>query len=162
MYNKSMNILKRVGQFIFSVGVVIAAGGLGSIATTPNIPTWYAALDKPPLLPPDEVFGPVWGVLYLMMGIALFLAWIAPKKEQGLIYIAFFAQLLLNTAWSWAFFGLQQPWLGFLVIILLIAAITWTIFEFKKVSSAAARLLVPYLMWVLFATYLTIGVAVLN
>lgn len=157
-----MDIAKRVGQFIVSIGVVLAAGQLGSLATIPNIPTWYAGLDKPPLLPPNEVFGPVWGVLYVLMGIALFLVWIAPKKEQGLVYIAFFAQLLLNVAWSWAFFSLQQPWLGFFVIILLIAAIIWTIREFAKVSRPAAGLLVPYLVWVMFATYLTIGVAILN
>lgn len=157
-----MNFLKRTGQFIASISVVLAAGGLGSLATIPNIPSWYEALDKPPLLPPNEVFSPVWGVLYVLMGLALFLVWIAPKKQQGLVYIAFFTQLLLNTAWSWAFFGLQQPWLGFAVILLLIAAIVWTIYEFKKVSKPAAGLLVPYLAWVLFATYLTVGVAILN
>lgn len=158
-YTKHM--IKRIIQFVMAIGVSFAAGGLGSLATTPNIPTWYAGLDKPPLLPPNEVFGPVWGVLYLMMGIALFLVWIAPK-QQVLVYIAFFTQLILNTLWSVVFFGLQQPWVGVVVILLLIGAIVWTIREFYKVSKHAAGLLLPYLLWVLFATYLTIGVALLN
>jgi benzodiazapine receptor len=157
-----MDILKRIGQFIASVGIATTAGALGSVATTPNIPTWYADLDKPPLLPPNEVFGPVWGVLYLLIGIALFLAWITPKKNAGLVYVAFFTQLALNAAWSWAFFGLQLPWLGVLVILLLLAAIVWSIAEFRKVSKSAAGLMLPYLAWTLFATYLTFGVVILN
>lgn len=157
-----MHILKRVGQFIVSIGVSFAAGGIGSLATVPNIPTWYVSLDKPPLLPPNEVFGPVWNILYLMMGIALFLVWIAPRKEKKMPCIAFFIQLLLNTLWSLVFFGLQLPWLGVVVIGALIGAIVWTMIEFKRVSKVAAGLLVPYLIWVLYAAYLTIGIAVLN
>lgn len=158
-----MNTLKRIGQFIASIAVPLAAGGIGSLATVPNIPTWYAGLDKPPLLPPNEVFGPVWGVLYLLMGIALFLIWIAPKqKQKRSAYIAFFTQLALNTLWSLVFFGLHLPWLGLAVILLLIAAIIWAMSECSKVSKPAMWLLLPYLLWVSFATYLTIGVAVLN
>ncbi len=157
-----MNIMKRIAQFIVSIGVSFAAGGIGSLATVPNIPTWYESLQKPPLLPPNEVFGPVWSILYLFMGIALFLVWITPKKDQKLLYVAFFAQLILNTVWSLVFFGLQLPWLGVIIILSLIGAIIWTILEFKKVSKLAAGLLVPYLVWVAFATYLTIGVALLN
>lgn len=157
-----MEILKRIGQFFLSVSVVLAAGRLGSLATTPNIESWYEPLTKPPLVPPNEVFGPVWIFLYLLIGISLFLVWIAPKKKQCWLYISFFVQLILNTAWSFAFFGLQRPWLGVLVISLLIAAIIWTIQTFRVVSKPAAILMVPYLFWVLFATYLTIGVAVLN
>ena len=74
-----MKNLKRAGQFILSLTIVFAAGVLGSLATVPNIPTWYEGLDKPPLLPPNEVFGPVWSVIYLMIAVALFLVWILPK-----------------------------------------------------------------------------------
>lgn len=157
-----MMTLKKIAQCILAVGVSFAAGGLGSLATTPNIPTWYAGLDKPPLLPPNEVFGPVWSVLYLLIGVALFLVWTSPKKDKGLVYVAFFVQLALNTIWSLVFFGLQQPWLGVVVIGVLIATIVWTIKTFWSVSRVAAALMIPYLLWVLFATYLTIGVAVLN
>jgi len=158
-----MDMLKRVGQLILCVAISFVAGGLGSIATTANIPTWYAGLDKPPLLPPNEVFGPVWSVLYLMIGIALFLVWVAAtERSKKWAYGAFFLQLVLNTLWSFAFFGLHLPWLGVVVIVALIGAIVWTIYEFMKVSRLAIWLFVPYLAWVLFATYLTVGVAVLN
>ena len=160
-----MKTLKNIGQFLLSLIVVFAAGGLGSLATVPNIPTWYEGLNKPPLLPPNEVFGPVWSVIYLMIAIALFLVWILPKKDKKdspLIYVAFFAQLVLNTLWSVTFFGLQMPWLAFVVILLLNTAIIWTMREFYKVSVQAFGLFVPYILWVMFATYLNIGVAILN
>ncbi len=157
-----MEIAKRIGQLIVSIGVSFAAGALGSLATVQNIPTWYAGLDKPPLLPPNEVFGPVWSVLYLMMGVALFLVWTSDSKHKTKAYTAFFAQLVLNTLWSLVFFGLHLPWLGFVVILLLIGTIIWTMYEFRKISQSAMWLFVPYLAWVSFATYLTIGVAILN
>lgn len=157
-----MKIVKRIGQFIASVGVTFAAAGLGSIATVQNIPTWYEGLDKPPLLPPNEVFGPVWSVLYVMIGVALFLVWISTEKKRPMTYVSFFAQLVLNTLWCVVFFALHQPWLGFVVIVALIGTIVWTMREFRPVSKPAAWLFVPYLLWVLFATYLTVGVAVLN
>ena len=158
-----MELAKRIGQLIVCVAVSFAAGGLGSIATVANIPTWYAGLDKPPLLPPNEVFGPVWSVLYLMIGIALFLVWISQAKQpKKRAYAAFFSQLILNTLWSFVFFGLHLPWLGVVVIVALIGTITWTMYEFKKLSQPAMWLFAPYLAWVLFATYLTVGVAVVN
>ena len=96
------------------------------------------------------------------MGIALFLVWRSRSKKSGLLYVAFFLQLILNTVWSLVFFGLQQPAMGVAIILVLSGAIIWTIREFARVSKPAAILLVPYLLWVGFATYLTIGVAVLN
>lgn len=157
-----MQYLKRIGQLIASVAVSLGAGGLGSIATVQNIPTWYAGLEKPPLLPPNDVFGPVWSVLYVMIGVALFLVWISREKKSARPYVAFFTQLALNTLWCFMFFGLHLPWLGFAVIVALVGAIVWTMREFAPISKAAAWLFVPYLAWVLFATYLTVGVAGLN
>lgn len=157
-----MQHFKRIGQFIAAIAISFAAGGIGSLATIANIPNWYAGLEKPPLLPPNEVFGPVWSVLYLLMGVALFLVWVAPKRRSGKYYLAFFTQLILNALWSLVFFGLHQPWIGFVIIVILIAAIAWNIREFAKISKPASSLQVPYLLWVLFATYLTIGIAVLN
>jgi tryptophan-rich sensory protein len=158
-----VNYIKSAGKLVASIAVSFAAGGLGSLATIPNIPSWYTGLDKPPLLPPNEVFGPVWSVLYLLMGIALFLVWNRTTESPALKgYYAFGLQIVLNTVWSIVFFGLHLPWLGVVVIIGLIAAIVWTILEFKKHSKIAALLLVPYLLWVCFATYLTLGVAFLN
>ncbi len=157
-----MNILKRIGQLVASIGVTFAAAGVGSFFTVQNIPTWYEGLDKPPLLPPNEVFGLVWSVLYFLIGVALFLVWIQKDKKEKGTYMSFFAQLVLNTLWCVVFFGLHLPWVGLVVILLLIGAIVWTMRVFAGVSKLAMWLFVPYLAWVTFATYLTIGVAVLN
>jgi tryptophan-rich sensory protein len=155
--------LTAVAKLIASIAVSFVAGGLGSLATIPNIPSWYAGLDKPPLLPPNEVFGPVWSILYTLMGIALFLVWNRTSKESAhKAYYAFGLQIILNTVWSVVFFGLHLPWLGLIIIVGLIASIIWTMVEFKKHSVVALWLLAPYLVWVCFATYLTTGVAFLN
>lgn len=157
-----MNILKRIGQFVASIGVSFAAAGIGSFFTVQNIPTWYEGLHKPPLLPPNEVFGPTWSVLYFLIGVALFLIWIQKGKKDKGTYVSFFTQLVLNTLWCVVFFGVHLPWVGFAVILLLLGAIAWAMRAFAKVSKPAMWLFVPYLLWVIFAAYLTIGVAVLN
>ncbi len=157
------DFLKRTGQLIACVAVAFAAGAIGSLATVPNIPTWYAGLEKPPLLPPNEIFGPVWSILYLLIGVALFLVWISKEtKTFTKAYLPFYVQLTLNAVWSIAFFGLHLPWVGCVIIIALIGAILRTLMVFKHYSRIAAWLFVPYLLWVLFATYLTFGVALLN
>lgn len=97
-----------------------------------------------------------------MIGVALFLVWIQPKGQRRETYASFFTQLILNTLWCVVFFGLHLPWLGVAVILLLIGAIVWTMREFAKVSKTAMWLFVPYVAWVAFATYLTVGVAILN
>jgi len=149
-------------KLIASLVIPFVAGAIGNLATLPNIPTWYADLEKPLFNPPNFVFGPVWSVLYLLMGISLYLVWTTKAKGKAAAYIAFTAQLVLNTAWSLLFFGLHSPELGILVILLLIGAIVTTIINFYRFSKPAAYLLVPYLLWVSFATYLTVGVALLN
>lgn len=152
-------------KFLVVVGSILlsfAAGGLGTLATTPNIPTWYAGLDKPPLNPPNWVFGPVWSVLYLLMGIALALVILQAARRKTTAYVWFGAQLVLNTLWSVVFFGLHLPWLGVLVIALLIGALVMTMLRFRRLVPLAAWLLLPYLAWVCFATYLNLGVALLN
>ena len=154
---------KKILIFIASILGSFAAGAIGSLATMPNIPTWYAALSKPPLNPPNWVFGPVWSTLYLLMGIALALVIIeTAKKSKANAYYWFGAQLILNTLWSLAFFGLQAPWLGVVVIAALIFSIVMTMRAFYPFKKASTWLLTPYLAWVCFATYLTVGVALLN
>ncbi len=139
-----------------------AAAAIGNLATIPNIPSWYAALEKPLLNPPNFVFGPVWTVLYVLMGISLFLVWNSGGAVKQRAYIAFGVQLVLNTLWSIVFFGLHQPWIAAFVIVALIVAIVATIVTFRRYSMIAVWLLVPYLAWVCFATYLNIGIALLN
>lgn len=154
---------ENIPKFIIALLAAFIPGFLGSLATTPNIPSWYSGLDKPPLIPPNEVFGPVWSVLYLLIGISLYLVIISekdlPKKPA---YMAYAAQLVLNLLWSLVFFGLQMPWLAAVVIVLLIISIIWNIRVSKRFSKIAAYLLIPYFLWVCFATYLNLGVAVLN
>lgn len=154
---------KKIMVFVISIIGSFAAGAIGSLATAPNIPTWYATLEKPLLNPPNWIFGPVWSVLYLLMGIALGLIILeASKRSKKRAYFWFGLQLALNTAWSLVFFGLHSPWLGVAVIIALIISIVMTIREFYQFNRYSAWLLVPYLAWVCFATYLTIGIALLN
>jgi tryptophan-rich sensory protein len=140
------------------------AGLLGSLFTTPAIPTWYQTLNKPSFTPPSWLFAPVWIGLYLLMGISLFLVW--KKREQDLrvneALMIFFIQLILNAFWSIAFFGLRSPLLGLVDIIFLWMGILLTIQKFFKISRNGALLLLPYLLWMSFAALLNFSLWVLN
>jgi len=154
----------RVIQFVAAVGVCLVAAAIGSLFTMPAIPTWYAGLIKPALSPPSWIFGPVWTVLYILMGIALYLVWIRgwDRKDVKVAMTIFGVQLILNVLWSYLFFGLQSPFLALIEIVLLWIAILMTILAFYRVSVPAAVLLVPYILWVTFASYLTYGIYMLN
>ncbi|MCM2466404.1 TspO/MBR family protein [Methanoculleus oceani] len=158
------SVYVRVTQLFTSITICLLAALIGSIFTTPAIPTWYAALAKPELNPPAWVFGPVWTVLYILMGIALYLVWSRGwgQKNVRVAMAIFGIQLVLNVLWSYLFFGLQAPYFAFLEIVLLWIAILMTIAAFYRVSVSAAVLLVPYLLWVSFAAYLNYGIYVLN
>jgi translocator protein len=151
-------------KLIVSIIIPLAAAGIGSIFTSPNIASWYVNLVKPALTPPNWIFGPVWTLLYLLMGIAIFLVWRQDNNVPGVrrIMAVFGLQLVLNILWSVVFFGGKSPFWGLVVIILLWLAIAATIWQFSKVSSMAAWLLAPYLCWVSFATYLNAGVWRMN
>jgi len=148
------------------VAVVVSqlAGLIGSIFTTPKIATWYAALDKPGFNPPSWIFGPVWTALFLLMGIAAYLVWKKGLDNRGvkMALAIFVAQLVANVLWSVFFFGQENPGLGFAWILLLWAMIAWTIYEFRKISKTAAYLLVPYILWVSFASILNYSIWQLN
>lgn len=143
---------------------VFLAGAVGNIATIPNIPTWYAILARPPMNPPNWVFGPVWSILYLLMAIAFFrilrLDPATPGRARAIG--VFMLQLALNTSWSFAFFGAHSPALGLMVILPLESLIVLTIFLFRRLDRIAAGCLLPYAAWVAFATYLNIGFWMLN
>ncbi|MFH0971391.1 MAG: TspO/MBR family protein [Candidatus Micrarchaeota archaeon] len=139
------------------------AGGIGAIFTSPNIPTWYAALAKPSFSPPNWVFFPVWTTLYLMMGVSVYLVWNREKNKQAEMGLKFFGvQLLLNILWSFLFFGMKSPFLGLIGIIALWLSIALTIRQFWKINRNAAYLLVPYILWVSFAAILNFSVWQLN
>ena len=156
---KATDILKLVASVILCQ----IAGFLGSLFTTPAIPTWYATLRKPFFTPPNWIFSPVWISLFILMGISLFFVWQRqghPQFKKALIF--FFVQLILNILWSFVFFGLRLPFLGLMDIVLLWIAILLTIQTFLKVSSFAGVLLIPYLLWVGFATLLNFSLWILN
>jgi tryptophan-rich sensory protein len=156
---KINDILKLVA----SVMLCQVAGFLGSLFTTPAIPTWYQTLNKPFFTPPNWIFGPVWISLFVLMGISLFLVWRKSDHPQFKPALLFFSvQFILNILWSAAFFGLKSPLLGLMDIILLWVAILLTILNFFKVSKVAGMLLIPYLLWVSFATLLNFFLWVLN
>jgi len=147
-----------------SVVLCMLAGFIGSIFTTPKIQSWYAGLAKPSFAPPNWLFGPVWTALYVMMAIALYLVWRKGLAAKGVkvALVVFFVQLALNTLWSYAFFGAESPLAGLVVIVALWAMIAATIAAFAPVSRAAAALLVPYILWVSFATVLNAAIYLLN
>ncbi len=156
--------LRETGKLVGAIALCQLAGILGSLATMPNIPTWYASLNKPFFSPPNWVFAPVWITLYALMGIALYLVWNKgiQNKDVKAGVMLFGGQLALNAAWSFLFFGMHSPLLGLAGIIPLWALIVLTIRKFYPVSKLAAYLMVPYLLWVSFATILNLSLWMLN
>ena len=156
--------LKDIPALLIALAIPQLAGGIGSVFTTPQLTGWYASLQKSPLNPPGWVFGPVWLTLFLLMGIAAFLVYQKGWKNQdvkralGVLGL----QLILNTLWSYLFFGLQNPQAAFIEIFILWFAIFCTIILFYKVSRLAAYLLLPYLLWVSFAAFLNGSIVWLN
>ncbi len=143
--------------------LVFAAGALGSAATMPAIPTWYAGLTKPSFTPPNWAFGPAWTTLYILMAIAFWRVLQAPPTEmrRGAI-VAFVVQMALNTLWSFAFFGARAPLAGLVVIAALWAAIAVALVRCWRLDRPAGALLVPYLAWVSFASALNAAIYLLN
>jgi len=156
--------LKDIYKLSFSVAVCFLAGALGSAATYPSIPTWYAGLNKPFFNPPNWIFGPVWTLLYIMMGISLFLVWNkkGESKDAEELLPVFFLQLVLNSLWSIIFFGEHLLLWAVIEIIVLWAVILIFIMKSYRVSKLASWLMVPYLCWVSFASVLTVSVWMLN
>jgi len=149
-------------KFIVALLLPFAAGAIGSLTTNSEITTWYAGIDKPSFNPPNWVFGPVWSCLYLLQGIAFYLVLNQPRKRRTAAVGLFIAQLVVNTAWSLLFFGAHAPSWALVDIVVLWSLIVATMFSFGTIRPLAAKLLIPYLAWVTFATALNIGIIVLN
>ncbi len=158
------NNMKIFLKLLVSILLPFLAGFIGSVFTTPNIPTWYASLNKPILNPPNWIFGPVWTILYILMGISAFLIWNygLSKRDVKKALTIFIFQLFLNSIWSIFFFGFQSPLLAFFVIVILFLLILLMIFSFYKISKTAGMILLPYLFWVGFASYLNLAILILN
>ena len=164
MKAKEVFSVKYPLKLLSSLMLCLGTGMAGSFFTRASLGEWYLQLQKPWFNPPGWLFGPVWTVLYIMMGVSLYLVWSAPEKSaprRRSLWI-FVIQLFLNFSWSVAFFGLRSPGGGLGVILLLIMLISLTIFYFSKISKVASFLLYPYLGWVLFASVLNFSIWHLN
>ncbi|MCM8759434.1 MAG: tryptophan-rich sensory protein [Candidatus Omnitrophica bacterium] len=154
---------KKIIVLIASIGICMSAGIIGSIFTSQSVDSWYKAINKPEITPPNWIFAPVWTLLYIMMGISLFFVWTSQRTARKTIaLIIFFLQLILNMLWSAIFFGLQDVFLALVDIVLLWTGIFFTILAFRRVSNIAAYLLVPYILWVSFATFLNYLIFIMN
>lgn len=156
--------MQNTKKLIISVVICEAIGLLGSVVTFPSIPTWYVTLHKPTFTPPNWLFGPVWSMLFVLMGVAVYQIWkkgIKTKKAKRVVQI-FGMQLALNFFWSLLFFGMHSPILALLDILILWFAILWTLLSFAKIDKLAAWLMTPYLAWVSFASVLNLFIVKLN
>ena len=159
-----MNTPSPLLKYLICIGGTLVVGSLSGLATASSVETWYTALEKPSFNPPNWIFGPVWTLLYIMMGTAAAMVWTKsndPNSSDRPLLI-YGLQLGLNALWSLVFFGLRSPAGGLVMILLLIAAIVGCITLFRPIDVRAARLLYPYLAWVCFATVLNASIAVLN
>ena len=151
-------------RLILAVSIPLLVGGLSGMATARGVGDWYPLLEKPSFNPPSWVFGPVWTLLYVMMGIAAFMVW-----QKGLdnrlvkaALVVFVIQLALNGLWSILFFGMRSPGLAFAEIILLWVSVGATVVLFWRLAPVPGLLLFPYLAWVGFAAVLNGSIWILN
>ncbi len=156
--------LKNTLGLIIAVIIPQLVGYVGSVAMVDTLPRWYESLNQSSLTPPNYTFGIVWPILFLLMGIASFIVW---RKGLGwpevrLALFMYTGQLFLNGLWSWLFFGAQNPLAALFNILALWLAIAATTIAFSRISRTAAFLMLPYLLWVTFATYLNYQIVLLN
>ena len=155
---------KKLVYIVISMTVCLLIGILASFATQSSVNDWYLTLNKPSFNPPNWIFGPVWGVLYILMGVAAGIVWSKGIYhlwvKTALYHFAF--QLLFNALWSIVFFGFQSPFWALVVILTLLILILLTIRWFKVVSKVAAVLMIPYFLWVCFATFLNYKIWEMN
>ncbi|MEO6850668.1 MAG: TspO/MBR family protein [Mucilaginibacter sp.] len=149
---------------IVSILITLAIGFGASLFTRPEIVGWFSKLNKPSFNPPNWLFAPVWTILYILIGVAAYLVWMKVKntstyKTATLIYVI---QLMLNFSWSIVFFGMHHILGALVVIVLLWMTIILNMVYFSRFSKPAAWLLLPYLLWVSFATALNLGILLLN
>lgn len=153
--------MKKYYKLIISLLIPLIIGFFGSVFTMNSVSTWYAELNKPFFNPPGWIFAPVWTLLYIMIGISIYLTWTS-KENKKKTFIVFGVQLFLNFIWSILFFGNHLIGLAFADIFLLWIAIIFNIYFCYKISKKSAYLLIPYLLWVSFASILNLAIWILN
>jgi tryptophan-rich sensory protein len=155
--------LRSAVALIVSMGTCLLVGVSGSLVTATSVREWYPHIQKPWWTPAGAVFGPVWTVLYLLMGVSAWLIWSnAAGSARRTALLIFVTQLVLNGTWSFLFFGLRSPGSAALEIVLLWCSIVATMLAFARISRLAAGLLLPYSLWVSYAAALNVAIWNLN
>lgn len=155
--------MKKIAIFILCIIGPLLIGAIGGFATATSIDTWYVTLNKPFFNPPNYLFGPVWTLLYLLMGISLYMILQSPVNEfRKKAIIIFSLQLFLNFWWSFLFFKFHLLGIAFVEIFIIWISIITMIYVFQKINKTAAYLQIPYLLWVSFASVLNGAIWFLN
>ena len=160
MYNTIMLKNKFLSLILFLI-ITFSASFIGGLVTISFKEPWYSGLVKSNYNPPDWIFAPVWTTLYFMMTIAIWTFWHNKKRDINTVYI-YFIHIVFNTTWSIVFFGLHQIFLAFIVLIILICSIIVLIIRFKRVTFVSYYLMIPYLLWCLYALFLNYNLLILN
>ena len=147
--------------FLLFLAITFSASFIGGLSTITFKEPWYSLLNKPTFNPPDWIFGPVWTSLYLMMTFSIWLYWHTKNRDMNTVYI-YFIHLIFNTTWSIVFFVYHNILLALLNLIIIILFIIFLMFEFKKVSNLSFILMMPYLLWSIYALFLNINLLLLN
>lgn len=155
-------MIKKAFLLILSLFLCYGVAWISSVFTETSIDSWYSQLKKPFWTPPNLVFPIVWTILYGMIGLSFWLILCEPRAYKLKVFVSFFLQLLANGLWTFFFFYLESPKLGFIMILVLMCAIVWNMYTFHSYSRLATWLLAPYLLWVLYASTLNLGIWVLN
>jgi tryptophan-rich sensory protein len=153
----------QILKLLVSILLPLVLGAIAGMFTAQSVPEWYAGLNQPSFNPPNWIFGPVWTILYLLMGISLFLVWKQKaSKKRNLAILIFLIQLLLNFAWSFIFFYFNRIGIALVEIVLLWISIVLMLFLFYRIKPMASYINIPYLLWVTFALVLNAGYYFLN
>ena len=148
-------------SFVLFFIITYSASFIGGMATISFKEPWYSELVKSNYNPPDWIFAPVWTTLYLMMTLAIWFYWHSKNREMNTIYI-YFIHIVFNTTWSIVFFGLHQILFALIVLLILIFLIVILIIRFKRVNLVSYYLMIPYLLWTLYALFLNFNLLILN
>ena len=155
--------MKNTFKLVISVLIPLIIGFLGSFFTASSVDSWFTTINKPSFNPPGWIFAPVWTTLYILIGLSFYLVWRNNFGEaRKKVISVYFMQLLFNLLWSVLFFGLKSPLLGLIDIIILLILIIANTIIFYKISKTAGYLLIPYLLWVSFASILNFSIFLLN
>jgi tryptophan-rich sensory protein len=151
----------KILSFLLFLIVTFSASFIGAFATINYKEPWYSLLTKPSFNPPDWVFGPVWTMLYLLMTIAIWKVWQSNFRNINIVYI-YFIHLFFNTMWSIVFFVFHNILLALFVLIILIGLISYLMMQYRKINLISFYLMIPYLVWCIFASVLNFSILIIN